>query len=60
MAFSINKTSNKQKQTNNQGFKPKSNICVQIVFEYVDTDKENAYTKIKWANLIFITKFALN
>ena len=31
MAFSINKTQNKQKQTNNQDFKPKSNICVQIV-----------------------------
>ena len=30
------------------------------MFEYVDTDKENTYTKIKWANLIFITKFALN
>lgn len=26
------------------------------MFEYVDTDKENAYTKIKWANLLFITK----
>ena len=23
--------------------------------EYVDIDKENAYTKIKWANLKFIT-----
>ena len=34
IAFSysiINKTQNKQKQTNNQDFKPKSNICVQIV-----------------------------
>ena len=60
MAFCINKTSNKQKQTSNHCLKPKSNICVQFVFEYVDTDKENAYTKIKWANLIFITKFALN
>lgn len=30
------------------------------MFEYVDTDKENAYTKTEWANLIFITKFALN
>ena len=31
MAFSINKTQNKQKQTNNRYIKPKSNICVQIV-----------------------------
>ena len=30
------------------------------MFEYVDTDKENAYTTIKWVNLIFITIFALN
>ena len=28
MAFCINKTLNKQKQTNNHYFKPKSNICV--------------------------------
>ena len=55
MAFCINKTSNKQKQTNNHCLKPKSNICVQIVLEYVDTDKENAYTKTEWANLKFIT-----
>ena len=27
----------------------------KLLFEYVDTDKENAYTKIKWANLKFIT-----
>ena len=31
MAFFLNKTSNKQKQTNNECFKPKSNICVQNI-----------------------------
>lgn len=27
----------------------------KLLFEYVDIDKENAYTKIKLANLKFIT-----
>ena len=31
MAFCINKTSNKQKQTSNHCLKPKSNIYVKIV-----------------------------
>ena len=26
----------------------------KLLFEYVDTDKENAYTKTEWANLKFI------
>lgn len=30
----------------------------KLLFEYVDTDKENAYTKVKWANLTFITASA--
>ena len=30
----------------------------KLFFEYVDTDKENAYTKTKWANLTFITASA--
>lgn len=30
----------------------------KLLFEYVDTDKENAYTKAKWANLTFITASA--
>ena len=47
MAFCINKTSNKQKQTNNHCLKPKSNPMFKLLFEYVDIDKENAYTKIK-------------
>ena len=27
----------------------------KLLFEYVDIDKENAYTKAEWANLKFIT-----
>ena len=27
----------------------------KLLFEYVDTDKEKAYTKTEWANLKFIT-----
>ena len=27
----------------------------KLLFEYVDTDKENAYTKTEWTNLKFIT-----
>lgn len=30
----------------------------KLWFEYVDTDKGNAYTKIEWANLKFITTSA--
>ena len=45
MAFCINKTSNKQKQTYNHCLNPTS--MFKLLFEYVDIDKENAYTKIK-------------
>ena len=57
MAFCINKTSNKQKQTiivRNLNL----TFVFKLLFEYVDTEKENAYTKVKWANLTFITASA--
>ena len=31
---------------------------LKLLFEYVDMDKENAYTKIEWKNLKFITTSA--
>lgn len=30
----------------------------KLLFEYVDTDKENVYTKTEWANLKFVTMSA--
>lgn len=54
MAFCINKTLNKNKQII-KGSNLNLTSVFKLLFEYVDTDKENAYTKTEWANLKFIT-----